>query len=114
MRLVLVLACVAAVMGTAAPAYADIDGNDQTFLVALEQSGLSYLNPDRAITAGKMVCNLVDEGMSGVEIVKNLQELNPGVQGDGAAKFTAIAATTYCPKTLTGADQSPAPKSGGQ
>jgi hypothetical protein len=48
-----------------------------------------------------------------VEIVKNLQELNPAFEGDGAAKFTAIAASAYCPKTLTGVGQGAAPKSGG-
>jgi Protein of unknown function (DUF732) len=113
MRLVLLLASVAAVIGTAAPAYADIDGNDQAFLVALKQAGLTYQDPDRAIAVGKTVCNLVDGGMTGVEIVKNLQDLNPGFEGDGAAKFTAIAAEAYCPKSLTGEGQGPAPKGGG-
>ena len=113
MRLVLALACVAAVVGTAPPARADIDGNDQVFLAALKAAGLTYEDPDHAISAGKAVCNLVDGGMPGVEIVKNLQELNPAFEGDGAAKFTAIAASAYCPKTLTGVGQGAAPKSGG-
>jgi hypothetical protein len=113
MRLVLALACVAAVIGAAAPASADIDGNDQVFLAALQAAGLTYQDPDHAITAGKAVCNLVDGGMPGVEIVKNLQELNPAFEGDGAAKFTAIAASAYCPKTISGVNQGPAPKSGG-
>jgi hypothetical protein len=52
--------------------------------------------------------------MTGVEIVKDLQQLNPGFEDSGAAKFTAIAATAYCPKSLTSEDQSPVPKSGGQ
>jgi hypothetical protein len=114
MRLSLLLASAAAAISTAAPAYADVDGNDQAFLVALNQAGLTYLNPDRAIAVGKTVCNLVDQGMPGVEIVKNLQELNPGFEDNGAAKFTAIAASAYCPKSLTREDQGPAPKSGGQ
>ena len=113
MRLVLALACVAAVIGTAPPARADIDGNDQVFLAALTAAGLTYQDPEHAITAGKAVCNLVDGGMPGVEIVKNLQELNPAFEGDGAAKFTAIAASAYCPKTISGVNQGPAPKTGG-
>jgi hypothetical protein len=113
MRLALVLASVAVVIGTAAPACADIDSNDQVFLAALKQSGLTYQDPDRAIAIGKTVCDLVDRGMTGAEIVKNLQDLNPGFEGDGAAKFTAIAASAYCPKTLAGAGQGSAPKSGG-
>jgi Protein of unknown function (DUF732) len=113
MRLVLVLASVAAVIGTAAPAYADIGSSDQVFLAALKEAGLTYQDPDRAIAIGHTVCRLVDGGMTGMEIVKNLQDLNPGFQGDGAAKFTAIAATAYCPKSLTGEGQGPAQKSGG-
>ncbi|MGA7049979.1 MAG: DUF732 domain-containing protein [Mycobacterium sp.] len=113
MRLVLALTCVAAVIGTAAPAHADVDGNDQSFLAALKQAGLTYEDPERAITAGKEVCNLVDGGMTGVEIVKNLQELNPGFEDNGAAQFTAIAASAYCPKTLAGVGHGATPKSGG-
>ncbi|HUH69678.1 MAG TPA: DUF732 domain-containing protein [Mycobacterium sp.] len=113
MRLVLLLASIAAVIGTAGPAYADIDGQDQAFLAALTQAGLTYMNPDRAITAGKSVCDLADQGMTGVEIVNNLQERNPAFQGDGAAKFAAIAAKAYCPDSLTGQDRGPAPPGGG-
>jgi Protein of unknown function (DUF732) len=113
MRLVLVLASVAVVIGAAAPASADTDSSDQVFLAALKEAGLTYQDPDRAIAVGHTVCRLVDGGMTGVEIVKHLQDLNPGFQGDGAAKFTAIAATTYCPKSLTSEVQGPGPKSGG-
>jgi hypothetical protein len=113
MRFVLLLASVAAVIGTAAPSYADPDGKDQSFLNALSQAGLTFMNPDRAIAAGKTVCDLANGGMTGEEIVKNLQDRNPGFQGPGAAKFTAIAASAYCPEQLTPADQGPAPKAGG-
>lgn len=107
------LACAAALMiGTAAPAHAD--PKDQTFLAALTQAGLTYMSADRAITAGKQVCTLADEGMTGEEIVRNLQERNPGFQGPGAAKFAAIAASAYCPEKLTQAeDPGPAPKPSG-
>jgi Protein of unknown function (DUF732) len=112
MRLVLLLASVATVIGTAAPAYADPDGKDQTFLHALSQAGLTYMNADRAINAGKQVCSLADGGMTGEEIVKNLQDRNPGFAGPGAAKFAAIAASAYCPEKLSQAeDQGPPPKS---
>jgi len=108
------LVCVAAAIGAAAPAYADFDGSDQVFLAALKQAGLTYQDPERAVTVGRTVCNLVDEGMTGVEIVKNLQELNPGFVENGAAQFTAIAASAYCPKSLTSVDQPAGPKSGGR
>ncbi|MGO9925336.1 MAG: DUF732 domain-containing protein [Mycobacterium sp.] len=113
MRLALLLASAAVVIGTAVPAHADIDGKDQSFLNALGQAGLTYLNPDRAIAAAKDVCDLANGGMTGEEIVKNLQDRNPGFQGQGAAKFTAIAASAYCPEQLTPQGQGSAPKGGG-
>ena len=114
MRLLLLLASAAVVIGTAAPAYADPTAKDQAFLTALTQAGLTYLNADRAITAGKQVCSLADDGMTGEEIVKNLQDRNPGFQGPGAAKFAAIAASAYCPEKLTQTEeQGPAPKPAG-
>jgi uncharacterized protein DUF732 len=101
MRLVLLLAGAAVAIGTAAPAYADPDAKDQSFLNALTQAGVTYVNADRAINVGKQVCSLADGGMTGKEIVKNLQDSNPGFQGPGAAKFAAIAASAYCPEKLT-------------
>jgi len=114
MRLLLLLASAAVVIGTAAPAYADPSAKDQAFLNALTQAGLTYMNADRAIAAGKQVCSLADDGMTGEEIVKNLQDRNPGFQGPGAAKFAAIAASAYCPEKLTQTEeQGPAPKPAG-
>src|ERR1700751_6211365 len=104
MRLVLRLATAPTVIGTAAPAYAGPDGKDQTFLNALTQAGLTYMSADRAITAGKQVCSLADGGMTGEEIVKNLQDRNPGFAGPGAAKFVEIAASAYCPEKLSQAE----------
>ncbi len=114
MRLVLLMASAAVVIGAAAPAYADPTAKDQAFLTALSQAGLVYMNADRAITAGKQVCSLADGGMTGEEIVKNLQDRNPGFQGPGAAKFAAIAASAYCPEKLTQPeDPGAAPKPSG-
>jgi hypothetical protein len=105
MRRLSLLLSVATMIVIAAPAHAHADGNDQSFLAALQQAGLTYQDPDRAVAAGKQVCNLVDGGMTGVDIVKNLEQYNPGFAGDGAAKFTAIAAEAYCPAALARARQ---------
>lgn len=96
------LLSVVALIATAAPARADDTdaGNDQSFLVALQQAGLTYQDPERAVAAGKKVCDLVNGGMAGVDVVKNLEQANPGFAGNGAAKFTAIAAEAYCPNEL--------------
>ena len=34
------------------------------------------------------------------DIVKTIQTQNPGLHGDNAARFAAIAANVYCPTTL--------------
>ena len=103
------LLSVAAMIAMAAPAHADPAdggyGNDQAFLAALSQAGLTYQDPDRATAAGKKVCDLVNGGMTGVDVVKNLEQYNPGFAGDGAAKFTGIAEEAYCPAALARAHQ---------
>ena len=98
-------------IGLATPAHADDTdrGKDQAFLVALTQAGLTYQDPDRAVAVGKKVCDLVDQGMAGVDIVRNLEQYNPGFAGDGAAKFTAIAAEAYCPRAIAQVSQGVAP-----
>ncbi len=112
MKTALLLAGAALMIGTATPAHADVTARDEAFLNTLSQAGLVYMSPDRAITAAKSVCTLADNGLDGTEIVQELQKRNPGFQGDGAAKFTALAAQAYCPEKLTAGDQAPAPKSG--
>jgi hypothetical protein len=108
MKLLLAVASVVVMIGIAAPAYAD-DGdggdisNDKAFLAELRQAGLTYQDPDNAVTAAKSVCQLVDDGKSVAEIITELRNRNPSFQGTGAAKFTALAAAHYCPEYMTGA-----------
>jgi hypothetical protein len=107
MKRLLMLTSVAAMIGLAAPAYADPSGNDAEFLKHLKNAGLSYQDPDKAISVAKDVCDLADKGTPGTDIVDNLKKQNPDFTGDGAAKFTAIAASDYCPKYATSASQAP-------
>lgn len=93
------LSFLAVVIGMAAPAYAD--GNDDAFLATLQAAGITYQSPDRAIAAGKSVCKMADQGRSMVDVVKTIQNLNPNLHGDNAARFTAIAANLYCPQALS-------------
>jgi Protein of unknown function (DUF732) len=107
MRLVFAAAGLATVVGLGAgPAHADVTGTDQAFLLTLKQAGLSYGDPEGAVNAGKAVCGMVTRGMTGVEIVKNLQDFNPDLEGPGAGQFVALSAQAYCPTAL-------AQKSGG-
>jgi hypothetical protein len=93
----LLLTSVAAVVAMAPPAYADPQSDPQSDPVA------------DAVSAAKDVCALVDSGSTDTDIVTNLQLRNPGFTGNGAAKFTALAAGEYCPKYLTGEGRSPKP-----
>jgi hypothetical protein len=109
MKRLLMLTSAAAIIGMAAPAYADPSGNsgnDADFLKHLSSAGLTFQDPAQAISVAKNVCDLSDKGTSGTDIVANLQKLNPGFTGDGAAKFTGIAAKDYCPKYANSGGQS--------
>lgn len=99
MRIVVYAACAAALIGMAAPAHADAN-QDQAFLVSLGAAGLTYKDPESAIAAGKKVCDMANQGKSGVEVVKVLQDGNPGLTQVNAARFTAISAGVYCPAQL--------------
>ena len=108
MRFLLVLAGIAAVIGLAAPAHADVD-NDQDFLKDLRDAGITYQDGGNAITVGKSVCDLLDNGQSSAEIVTQLRNQNPAFQGASAAKFTYLASAHYCPKYITGEERGPKP-----
>jgi hypothetical protein len=121
MRRLMMLLSVATTIALAVPASAEPSPSpspspapdpaaDAAFLSELKDAGLSYQDPGAAISAAKTVCELVDTGHSDQEIVNNLQLHNPGFTGTGAAKFTAIAAGSYCPKYLTGEGRGPKPE----
>jgi hypothetical protein len=110
MKRLLMLTTVTAMIGMAAPVYADPQSDaDADFLSQLKQAGLTYQDPAAAISAAKDVCELVDKGTPDTDIVNNLQLRNPGFTGNGAAEFTALAAGEYCPKYLTGEGRPPKP-----
>jgi Protein of unknown function (DUF732) len=115
----MMLLSVATTIALAVPAHAEPSPSpspapdpaaDAAFLSELKAAGLSYQDPAAAISAAKTVCELVDSGHSDQEIVNNLQLHNPGFAGTGAAKFTALAAGSYCPKYLTGDGRGPKPE----
>lgn len=110
MRRLLMLTSVAAMIGMAAPAYADPQSDlDAHFLSELKAAGLTYQDPAAAIAVAKQVCALVDKKTPDTQIVSTLQQQNPGFTGNGAAKFTTLAAAGYCPKYLTGEGRPPKP-----
>jgi hypothetical protein len=96
------LAGVVAMVGMAAPARAD--ATDDAFLAALQQAGITYQSPDKAITAGQKVCDLASSGTSQLDIVRDIRDLNPAFTMAKAAKFAKAAANAYCPQLVDPSD----------
>ena len=100
MRLLLMLAGLAAMIGMAGPAYAD--STDDQFLAALGPAGVNFDDPAKAVAAGKSVCTMANtSNMRMVNVVTAIHSANPGLTFDKAATFTRIAANAYCPDTST-------------
>lgn len=103
MRMLVALAGFAALVGVAVPAHADpgvASGSDASFIAALNQAGITYQDPAAAVGVGKRACELMDQGSPQVDVIKSVSSSNPGFTVDGAAQFTMIAASAYCPQHL--------------
>jgi Protein of unknown function (DUF732) len=104
MRRLLALVGVCAMIGLAAPAYADpneISGDDGGFLSALRQAGIDSASPAQAITSAKAVCTCLNNGESGLELVHDVKAHNPGMDMEVASNFSMIASKFYCPQHLS-------------
>ncbi|WP_406816211.1 DUF732 domain-containing protein [Mycobacterium sp. M23085] len=99
MKLLLIVASAFAAIGMAVPAYAD-DDMDSKFQASLDAAGITY-DPSTVVAAGKWVCTTYQGGSGTSDVVSGLQAKNDGLSDEKAAKFAAIAASTYCPYVLT-------------
>jgi hypothetical protein len=108
------LALLAVTMGIviAVPAHAEpgIDEsptseNNEAFLADLHKVGIGFGDPSQAISAGQAVCAHIHNGMSGLHLIKHLQENNPALTENGAAQFATISAKAYCPRQLDEAEE---------
>jgi uncharacterized protein DUF732 len=103
-RTLVAVASFAFVIGVATPAQADPGSNDSgpdaSFLTALDQAGITYQSGGAAVAVGKRACELMDQGDPESDVIKNMSASNPGFTMDGAAKFTMIAVSAYCPQHL--------------
>ncbi len=106
MRLPIALASFAAVIGLAAPAQADGDGD---FLAGLNNAGITYQSGPDAIGIGRRACDLMDQGHPPADVIKAMMDQNPGFTNDGAAKFLEVAENTLCPQHIGGAVSPPPP-----
>jgi len=89
--------------------------NNGSFLTDLQKVGIGFSDSNQAVSAGQAVCGCIHNGMSGLHLIKHLEETNPGLTESGAAQFATISAKAYCPRLL---DESEEPgtktkKSGG-
>ncbi|GFG96032.1 hypothetical protein MTIM_19110 [Mycobacterium timonense] len=69
----------AAVIGFAAPAHAEPEGDDAAFLANLSNSGITYSSPSQVITSAKAVCGLMGRGETGLQVVSDIKDQNPGM-----------------------------------
>lgn len=117
MRRLLVSLCVAASLGSGVPAHADPGSAgpnlDARFLDALTKAGLTVISPTGAVKDGKAACRMMEQGQPEVDVVQHVSQANPGLDTTKAAKFTAIAASAYCPQYLQrasdGSNSNPTP-----
>src|SRR5690349_14728727 len=112
MRLPLMLATAAAVIGLAVPALADPGdpppgpapddpAADARFLDSLQSAGMTFRSGPDAVAAGRMACNMMISGRSEKDVVNELSMRNPGLNSGGAMRFAALASSTYCPDYLS-------------
>jgi hypothetical protein len=116
MRPLLVVLGVASSLGSAIPAHAD-PNVDASFVEALTKAGITFNDSRSAISAGKTACELMDQGKPELDVIQLVTQQNPAISTTSAAKFTAIAASAYCPQHLhrasdNGASPSPPPGDG--
>lgn len=103
MKQLLAVLGVFAMIGLAAPAYADPDdgvADDAGFLAALDKVGISYPSPGQAIGAAHAVCTCLSDGESGLELVHDVKTHNSGFDMESASNFAMISAKFYCPQQL--------------
>ncbi|MDT5232692.1 MAG: hypothetical protein QOJ56_3970 [Mycobacterium sp.] len=87
--------------------------NNGSFLADLNKVGIGYGDPNQAVSAGQAVCACIHNGMSGLHLIKHLQETNPALTENGAAQFATISAKAYCPRQLDESEE-PGQKKGGK
>jgi Protein of unknown function (DUF732) len=90
---------VATAVTLAAPAHAE-PSTDNSFLDALTNAGIGYIDPAAATSLGQSVCPLlVEPGKSFASVATSVA--NNGINPDVAAFFTGIAISMYCPQMMT-------------
>ncbi|OBF63569.1 hypothetical protein A5787_15200 [Mycobacterium sp. 852002-50816_SCH5313054-b] len=81
---------------SAAPSsIASTPDQDNKYVQNLNDHGISFANPEAAISNGKMVCADIGRGVSVPEIVNAFHGSNPGLD---AETYVSISVHAYCPQ----------------
>ena len=99
MKLLLTVASFAAAIGMAVPAHAD--DTDDAFLASLNSAGFTYNDPGQVIQAAHYVCSAAGSGTAMADIAKAMTSKAATLTEEKAEKFTAIAASAYCPDAIS-------------
>lgn len=107
MKLLPAVLAVSIAIAAAAPAYAEpgtdeppTDDDNEVFLADLTATGISFADPNEAIGAGKAVCGFISRGVSGLQLLNDIRDNNPGLTPIDAARFATLSAKHYCPRAL--------------
>jgi hypothetical protein len=79
------------------PSIASTPDQDNAYVQALKDRGISFANPGAAIYNGKLVCDDIRLGMTVPQIIAAFRTSNPALGGD-ANNYVAISVHAYCPQ----------------
>jgi hypothetical protein len=83
---------------SAAPSsIASTPDQDDKYVEALNNRGISFANPEAAIFNGKMVCQDIGRGVSVQQIADAFRASNPALS-DSANAYVGISVRAYCPQ----------------
>jgi hypothetical protein len=83
---------------SAAPSsIASTPDQDNKYVQALNDRGISFANPEAAIFNGKMVCQDIGRGVSVQQIADAFRASNPALS-DSANAYVGISVRAYCPQ----------------
>lgn len=88
----------AAVAVPVAPAQADVSPDQ--FLSALDSAGISYRDPNAAVTMAQSICPLLTKPGGDFAAVASQMGATGGLSPGMASLFTSIAISMYCPNMM--------------
>jgi hypothetical protein len=82
---------------TAPPTIASTQDQDNRYILALNDKGITFANAEAAIYNGKTACQNIGQGMTVQQVVAAFRASSPAFS-DNADDFVAISVRAYCPQ----------------